>query len=410
MSPSTLHGVTVKSSDDIHVSVRLRFKKSLREGTLGFKIPVFHIYGMDRSLTRFFAGIRTETTREIYDRYLRYFLNFVKIKEANGLLQLKDSYLQTMVEDYIIHLKGRGLRKSSIDGQISALELFFAMNDKVLNFKKIRKMSPIQLKIQGNGSYTTDDIKRMLESTTSLRNKAIIHCLASLGCRPNAFCDPSLRLRHLREVRDGYYSVLMYEGSIEEYTGYLTKEASNAVKMYLEERQKEGEVITPDSPLFRNLYRVVLSKAKPMTIKGIKSMMSEILKKMRGKGKKRGERYAVAMIGGFRHRYIEICAKNKLDVRLAERLVSHTPKSAPMDKHYVNINNIQDELFGEFLKIEKDLTISSQERERVRREQAEQKVKTLEDEKDKRIKQLEEQQKETAEMVKGLWELLGKKN
>ncbi len=354
---------------------------------------------MDRSLTRFFAGIRTETTREIYDRYLRYFLNFVKIKEANGLLQLKDSYLQTMVEDYIIHLKGRGLRKSSIDGQISALELFFAMNDKILNFKKIRKMSPIQLKIQGNGSYTIEDIKRMLEATTSLRNKAIIHCLASLGCRPNAFCDPPLRLRHLREVKNGYYSVLMYEGSIEEYTGYLTKEASNSVKMYLEERQRQGEVITPESPLFRNLYRVVLSKAKPMTIKGIKSMILEILKKMRGKGKKRGERYDTAMIGGFRHRYIEICAKNRLDVRLAERLVSHTPKSAPMDKHYVNINNIQDELFSEFLKIERDLTISDQERERLRAERAEKKVVELEDEKDRKIKQLEEKLNGVADIV-----------
>ncbi|MDE1868163.1 MAG: hypothetical protein KGI08_10705, partial [Thaumarchaeota archaeon] len=292
--------------------------------------------------------------------------------------------------------------------QISALELFFAMNDKILNFKKIRKMSPIQLKIQGNGSYTTDDIKRMLEATTSLRNKAIIHCLASLGCRPNAFCDPPLRLRHLKEVKDGYYSVLMYEGSVEEYRGYLTKEASILVKMYMNERSRQGEVITPDSPLFRNLYRVVLSKAKPMTIKGIKSMILEILKKMRGKGKKRGERYDTAMIGGFRHRYIEICAKNRLDVRLAERLVSHTPKSAPMDKHYVNINNIQDELFNEFLRIERDLTISKEEKERLGRIEAEKKVTELENDKDKRISELEAQATETRDMIKGIYALLGR--
>jgi hypothetical protein len=43
-----------------------------------------------------------------------------------------------MVEDYIIHLKGRGLRKSSIDGQISALELFFSMNES-LEFQKNNK-------------------------------------------------------------------------------------------------------------------------------------------------------------------------------------------------------------------------------------------------------------------------------
>lgn len=363
---------------------------------------------MDRSLTRFFAGIRTETTREIYDRYLRYFLNFVKIKEANGLLQLKDSYLQTMVEDYIIQLKGRGLRKSSIDGQISALELFFAMNDKILNFKKIRKMSPTQLKRQGNDSYTTKDIQTILEATTSLRNKAIIHCLASLGCRPNTFCDPPLRLRHLKEVADGYYSVLMFEGSIQETIGYLTKEASNAIKAYITSREQDGERMTPESPLFRNLYRFVLSRALPMSLKGYKSMLYEIVKKIRGKGKKRGERYSKALFGGFRHRYIEICAKNKLDVRLSERLVSHTPTFAPMDKHYVNINNIQNELFNEFLKIEKDLTVSDQERERHRAENLTKKVLEMQDEKDVELEKLRKEQEKNREDIRNLYALLKK--
>ncbi|MEO9277298.1 MAG: site-specific integrase, partial [Nitrososphaera sp.] len=128
---------------------------------------------MDRSLVRFYAGIRTEQTRKDYERYLGYFLKFVKIREAVGLLQLKDNYLQELVEDYVISLKSRGLSKSYIDGQIAGLELFFSMNDKVLNFKKIRKMTPARKKPKGEKPYNTEEIERMLELTTSLRNKAV---------------------------------------------------------------------------------------------------------------------------------------------------------------------------------------------------------------------------------------------
>ena len=108
------------------------------------------------------------------------------MKEANGLLQLKDSYLQTMVEDYIIHLKGKELSKSYIDGQIASLELFFSMNDKILNFKKIRKMTPSRKKLKGERPYTNEEIKKMLELTSSLRNKAVIHLIASTGYRIGA--------------------------------------------------------------------------------------------------------------------------------------------------------------------------------------------------------------------------------
>lgn len=63
------------------------------------------------------------------------------------------------------------------------LELFFSMNDRVLNFKKIRKMFPAKIKMSGFNAWTTSDIQKFLETTTNKRNKAIIHFLASTGTR-----------------------------------------------------------------------------------------------------------------------------------------------------------------------------------------------------------------------------------
>lgn len=63
-------------------------------------------------------GIRAEKTAKSYTQYLNYFLGFVKIKEAGGLLQLKDTVINEIVEDWVLYLKSKGLRKSTIRGQL----------------------------------------------------------------------------------------------------------------------------------------------------------------------------------------------------------------------------------------------------------------------------------------------------
>src|SRR6185437_4049434 len=136
-----------------------------------------------------------------------------------------------------------GLSKSYIDAQISGLELFFAMNDKILNFKKIRKMTPLRKKLKGNMPYTNDEIKRMLECTNSFRNKSIIHVMASTGCRVGAV--PTLRLRNIIEMSDECKMVTFYEGEAEEYVGFLTPEAGNQLDQYLQKRKNDGEILNP---------------------------------------------------------------------------------------------------------------------------------------------------------------------
>ncbi|MDE1769000.1 MAG: tyrosine-type recombinase/integrase [Thaumarchaeota archaeon] len=352
---------------------------------------------MDRSLVRFYAGIKSDITRKTYESDLKRFLRFVKIKDAGGLLQLKDSYLQELVEDYAIFLKKKGLRYNSVNCAVSALETFFFMNDKSLNFKKIRKMMPEKLKLMGGSAWTTEDIKRMLESTTSLRNKAIIHLLASSGCRKGAVIG--LKLRNVSEMPDGCKAILFYEGSKEEYTGFVTPEASKVLDLYLQKRQSDGEVLRPDSALFRNTYQVGYVKVKPMSYAGLKGMMGSIIKKIRGKGD--GKRQEIASFHGFRKRFNTILKNNKeINLAIGEKLMGHSSKLIPLDTIYHTPS--KEVLFGEFEKAIPDLVIDSSERERVKRIKVEEKVSGLELGQAKKMLEMESKLKSLSSLVEKL--------
>ena len=75
------------------------------------------------------------------------------------------------------------------------------------------------MKKTGTRMWTAEDIRIMLSSVRDLRQKALIHFLAASGVRRGAI--PELKLKHLQEMPDGYRSVLVYEGSLEEHTTFI---------------------------------------------------------------------------------------------------------------------------------------------------------------------------------------------
>ena len=109
--------------------------------------------------------------------------------------------LQEMVEDYVMEKKSQGKARSTIKTPISALELFCDANDLAINWKKIHRLLPAQKKKSGSRSYSTEQVQKMLQATTNLRNKAIIHFLASSGVRIGAL--PELKIKHIRNMPQG---------------------------------------------------------------------------------------------------------------------------------------------------------------------------------------------------------------
>ena len=184
---------------------------------------------VERSLLLFESGVKSQKTLQNYKDHLNRFLKFSKINDYDSLASMPSNQLQTLLEDYVMYLK-KIVSPNSVRSMIAGVKHFFVMNRVLLNWEILQKMYPEMVKRQGFKAWQTSDIKKMLDSTTALRNKAIIHFLASTGCRVGAV--ENLKMKHLEDVGDDCKGVLLYEGSKEEYWSFLTPEASQALDSY----------------------------------------------------------------------------------------------------------------------------------------------------------------------------------
>ena len=129
--------------------------------------------------------------------------------------------------------------------------MFLDVNRKQYFPKSINRYIPKDKTKKGNNKpFTDNDIQKMLDYTNSSRNKALVLFFSSIGGRSAVLVDPILCFKHLYPKPFGCKAVLMYCGSDEEYCGFLTPESSKALEEYRDERIRDGENITPDSPLF----------------------------------------------------------------------------------------------------------------------------------------------------------------
>ena len=326
---------------------------------------------MEKSLEVFEKFLKAEATQKMYLRHFNAFLKWLRESSypslyADDLLQYDEKKLQGMVEDYILHLKKR-LSPNSLPSNIAALEHYFTMNDKDMQFKRIRKMIPPPNKKAGNNAWSTKDVQKMLKNSSSNRDRAFIHFLASTGCRIGAL--ENLKLRHVLPMTDECRAVLFYEGSNEEYCSFLIPEACNAVDEYLEERRQDGEIINSESPVFRSAYQVGSQKVKPMSIASAKMIALRLAHTVQRN--KVGIRYDIMSAHGFRKRFNTILKSNdKANPSLVEKLMGHRGVFA-LDGAYLKPSI--EILFKELKKHIPELTVSDSERKSIRIEELEEK-------------------------------------
>ena len=296
---------------------------------------------------------------------------------------------QTMVEDYLMEKKKEGKSRNTLQTPISALELFCDANDMMINWKKIRRMLPPKGKRSGSKAYTTEHVSKMLESTTDLRNKAIVHFLASTGCRIGAL--PELRIKHVKNMPDGCKVVTIYPDDREEYFTFLTPEASTVLDNYLEKRQRDGEHLDPEHPLFRQIYSIGIAKPKPLVKVSIQAIVDRILRRAGLRFGRDGSRRDIQLDHGFRKRWNTIVkTTDGVKIILAEKMFGHSTPSVPLDETYLDVS--VEKLFVEFKKVIPELTVDG-----TARKQAE--LETERTAKDELQKKLDEQRNTVREQV-----------
>ena len=217
--------------------------------------------------SNFVDSLRNAASRRTYTYCLRYYMAFRKSDDLDAIIaaDLENPKLaESRIKDFILTAKQqRKISEAYLNLTMAALRHFYNMNDVLLNWKKLSKFRFVMEDStdephKKDRAYSHEDIQKML-SVASTKMKAMILLLASSGMRVGAI--PPLKCRHVIRLhlsieQMGVKQIRVYEGSKEEYITFCTPEATKAIDEYLQFRQRSGETLTEDSPLFRQDFDV----------------------------------------------------------------------------------------------------------------------------------------------------------
>jgi integrase/recombinase XerD len=326
----------------------------------------------------------------MYQYYLDTFLNWAN-KDAESLLFLGQSDLDTLLQDYLFHLK-KTLSPNSIGPRLAAIGKFLIVNDKTFNSKKLKLLMPEKVKIQGGTAWQTGDLAKMIEFADTAKSKALIHVLAASGCRPGGLV--SLKFKDVSDMPEGCKALVFYAGSKWEYVGFIHHEAAKALDEYIEKRQTDGEMLRQESFVFSSPSSL-LTKPRSLTEKDIYAIVLNVVNKAGLKRTKQGHRYNIPIITGIRKRFNTILKSNpNVSYAIAERLFDHRTN---LEAHY--LDTPREKLFEEYKKAIQQLTIDEKERLRIENQKKDQELKQAQD-KDKLLSEMQDRLSELEAKLK----------
>lgn len=334
-----------------------------------------------RSQLLFESACTANATLSTYTALLNQFLRWTH-KDYDSILLLPDDQLNILLEDYLMFMKKRYPR-STVKTHLAAINKFLVINDRQVNNKKLAMFLPEESKPGGERAITTEEIQTMLSHAGTKRAKAIIHLFAATGSRPEALCE--LKLKYVGQMSDDCKSLILYADSTHELTIFLHQEATKAVDEYFEERRQRGEYLRGESYVIgRETFIVNEKKPRPVMINSLESSLAHAMRRAKIKRVKIGNRFDIAVCGGFRKRFDTIMKINpNISYAIAEKMMDHKIR---MEGHY--FKPTKDELFEEYKKAIPELIIDDSERLRLKNEQQSKTITKLE-EKTARIDDLE---------------------
>jgi len=308
---------------------------------------------MERTLLIFEESIKSSVTRKNYSKQLERFFVFTKMSSYDELVNTDTGKLQEMVEDYVIHLKST-INPNSVATYMTGVKHFFVMNRIKVFWDIIQKMYPSRVKSAGQKAWSDEDIAKMLEFNVSLRNKAIIHFMASTGARIGVHNYP-LEMQHLKDVGDGVMAVLIYAGEHDEYWSFLTPEAVNYLQQYHDKRKKDGEIFTKNTPIF------LTERGDPHQVRR-NAVISMVYRSINRPGITRtriNKNFDIQMDHGFRKRFnIILKLDSNINSNITEKIMGHS-STIQLDNHYLPATDprVFEQSIVEFKKAVLELTI-----------------------------------------------------
>jgi integrase len=258
---------------------------------------------MSGPYNRFLYALKAPESKRQYPKRLEVFLNFINMEGSNLEERLYNLYLtsksniewlQDSLIDFIIFQKERAVKgeiaESTIPNYYKPVKLFCDMNDIVINWKLVTRGMPRGNHAANDRTPTLDEIIQILKYP-DIRIRPIILTMISSGIRIGAW--DYLQWKHVipitspDEIIIVAAKVVIYAGEPENYYSFITPEAYNALKEWMNFRSSYGEKITADSWVMRDMWKTTnitygakLGYAKtPVKLKssGIRNLIAKAL-------------------------------------------------------------------------------------------------------------------------------------
>lgn len=339
-------------------------------------------------ITNFLFALNAPETKRQYPKRLEVFFDFLGLNgtfENKALtfyeIAFKDpKWLSYKLVEFTQYQKERVQRneivESTIPNYFKAIKLFCVMNDITINWQKLNKGIPTGKKAAEDRTPTKDEVSRLLEYPDR-RVRPIVLVMISSGIRIGAF--DSLRWKHVIPLQDDKgktvaAKIMVYPGDKEEYFTFITFEAYNALKDWMDFRESFGEKITGESWIMRDIWQTtnVSYGAKWGLATSPKKLQSSAIKRLidralweQGirKPLKEGERrHEFKTVHGFRKFFKTYCEQIMKSINV-EILMGHT--IGVSDSYY---KPTEKEILEDYLKATSILTISKNYNDIVEKE------------------------------------------
>jgi hypothetical protein len=249
-------------------------------------------------------SIRSELTRKYYERRLRRFLDFIQFKiEIKDVEERSNNFAKKAKNDIswalnqIIQflqfqkerVENEQITAATLKNFIKSLKIFCDSADLDLPWKKITRGLPKARQAANDRAPTLEELQKLVEYPDR-RIKAIVCTMASSGIRIGAW--DFLQWKHCKPIFNENKEVIaakliVYAGDIEEYYSFVTAEAYNALKDWIDFRISYGEKISDNSWLMRDLWQTsnidygakwgLATNPKKLKSSGIKRLLERAL-------------------------------------------------------------------------------------------------------------------------------------
>jgi integrase len=348
--------------DPSYFSFGSHFSLNIQSNTLRRVVDRSLLQG--ESIEQFRAAIPNPVTRDSFERSLVRFLKSVKMGPDDFVAKAKSqpSRIEKTLISFISkeneRVEKREITAGTLANALKPIKILFEMNDVIsINWKKIKRVVPKARRYALDRVPTIDEIQNIVEAA-DIRGKALTLVLISSGIREGG----------IEQLKVGDYMRLeaagrltVYNGDPERYVTFISPEACDALDKYLTFRRQHGEIVSGESPLFRDIFDAIKKQdghtrrdarvAIPMTGSSIRQYYNRLLFSIRIRNQKK--RRHDFTVNGFRKYFKTKAEQAGMKPINIEILMGHSVGIS--DSYY---RPTEDELLQDYSRVTDALTVS----------------------------------------------------